>query len=445
MSKHLTLHVNDPCSESWKQMTPNQQGRHCMSCAKTVVDFTQMNDLELMDWWKNKKQEERTCGRFREDQLQREMPLPLVNQQTWWRKAIAFAAVLLFGGVSLFGQSSNTSNGIIEGTIYSPDKEEPIIGANIVVYSKGVIVVGTTTDLDGKYRLGLSKFQNLEEVKVEVSYLGYENYEIELDALVENKDVELKEGFILIGEVMEPKFPFKKNIFKNKFRKEKELKQTLRGKVQDAENANELIGANISVYDTDGKLVKGTTTDTDGRFEINLKELTNIEEYTVEISYIGYDAHVQSLAALKWNKKNKFKLRAGVELEEVVVTAIKSPFEKEWMGSLGYITKGIAYAEEKGTNEEVESDTKFNSTIFPNPFHDELNLNLSWPISEYFLISLYAIDSKLIFEKRTLSIAGENTFHIDISNLNLAAGSYVLRVDNKSGNVFSEVIVHARD
>ena len=36
------LRIASPCHESWDGMTPDGRGRHCASCAKTVVDVTAM-------------------------------------------------------------------------------------------------------------------------------------------------------------------------------------------------------------------------------------------------------------------------------------------------------------------------------------------------------------------------------------------------------------------
>lgn len=38
----IPLQINKPCHENWDAMTPNERGRHCASCNKTVVDLTAM-------------------------------------------------------------------------------------------------------------------------------------------------------------------------------------------------------------------------------------------------------------------------------------------------------------------------------------------------------------------------------------------------------------------
>lgn len=66
----LKITIPKPCHEDWETMTPNQQGRHCTACAKTVVDFTLLSDEQVQQFFLHQK-EERVCGRFKQEQLHR--------------------------------------------------------------------------------------------------------------------------------------------------------------------------------------------------------------------------------------------------------------------------------------------------------------------------------------------------------------------------------------
>jgi hypothetical protein len=104
----LKISIPTPCHEDWGAMTPNEQGRHCTSCAKTVIDFTSMSDEEVKYFFINKK-EEKVCGRFKNEQLHRiviELPhnifyLPMPG----WKKFLV--ASLVTFSTTLF--SCNTS------------------------------------------------------------------------------------------------------------------------------------------------------------------------------------------------------------------------------------------------------------------------------------------------------------------------------------------------
>lgn len=60
----MNFNIPKPCHENWDIMNPNEKGRHCTACAKTVVDFTQMTDEEVLNYFSTHKNE-RICGRVK--------------------------------------------------------------------------------------------------------------------------------------------------------------------------------------------------------------------------------------------------------------------------------------------------------------------------------------------------------------------------------------------
>lgn len=64
----MKFSIPKPCSASWNKMHPNTQGRFCDLCSKTVVDFSNKSTQEIEQYFK-KNSKEKTCGRFRTDQL----------------------------------------------------------------------------------------------------------------------------------------------------------------------------------------------------------------------------------------------------------------------------------------------------------------------------------------------------------------------------------------
>jgi len=85
-------------------MKPENNGRHCSSCAKLVVDFTEKTDLEI----KNiliENAGKKTCGRFRKNQINRPLAITLdVTSiiQSHSSHKIFIAALLLAFGTGLF-------------------------------------------------------------------------------------------------------------------------------------------------------------------------------------------------------------------------------------------------------------------------------------------------------------------------------------------------------
>lgn len=114
----LKISIPTPCHEDWNKMTPDETGRHCSACSKSVVDFTAMSDEEVKHFFINKKEDEKVCGRFKQTQLHRivielpqniySMPMPL------WKKFLA--ACLIVFSTTLFSCETK-----IQGELKIPD------------------------------------------------------------------------------------------------------------------------------------------------------------------------------------------------------------------------------------------------------------------------------------------------------------------------------------
>jgi hypothetical protein len=104
----LKISIPKPCNKDWDAMLPDGRGKHCLSCAKTVVDFTNMNDDEVKLFFLNKK-EEHICGRFTNSQITNiriEFPADLfqISMPIWKR---FLAACLIVFSTTLFSCESN--------------------------------------------------------------------------------------------------------------------------------------------------------------------------------------------------------------------------------------------------------------------------------------------------------------------------------------------------
>lgn len=72
--KKFAIRIPTPCHEDWNDMTPQGKGRFCASCQKTVIDFSVMSDRQIAEFFK--KPAGLLCGRFHQDQLEREIQVP---------------------------------------------------------------------------------------------------------------------------------------------------------------------------------------------------------------------------------------------------------------------------------------------------------------------------------------------------------------------------------
>jgi hypothetical protein len=84
--------IPEPCHENWDTMLPNEKGRHCLSCQKTVVDLTAMTDAQIIDYFQKYKGS--TCGRFMDTQLKRSI-YPPIKPTIHNRWAWLFSTLLL--------------------------------------------------------------------------------------------------------------------------------------------------------------------------------------------------------------------------------------------------------------------------------------------------------------------------------------------------------------
>lgn len=90
-----TIQVPRPCAEDWARMTPTAQGRHCAACQHTVTDFTRRTDAEILALLRQAAGG-RVCGRFRAEQLNRELvhaPAAAPRWRAWLLTAAALWGV----------------------------------------------------------------------------------------------------------------------------------------------------------------------------------------------------------------------------------------------------------------------------------------------------------------------------------------------------------------
>ena len=103
----MKIHIPEPCHENWGSMTPNEQGRFCGSCQKTVVDFTNFSAEDIQNYF-TKHYGQKVCGRFKQQQLNSidiQIPSVIFNQIPASRK-FALALLLVFG-TTLFSCTDN--------------------------------------------------------------------------------------------------------------------------------------------------------------------------------------------------------------------------------------------------------------------------------------------------------------------------------------------------
>ena len=89
----MKVTIPKPCHENWAAMTPDEKGRFCQVCSKSVRDFTSASDLQMMN---DLSGDSNICGNFRVDQLNRNLSHSFINS-LFAKFAVGF--VLTSGGI----------------------------------------------------------------------------------------------------------------------------------------------------------------------------------------------------------------------------------------------------------------------------------------------------------------------------------------------------------
>ncbi len=196
MKNATYLYIHQPCHEDWDKMTPENKGRFCASCAKSVVDFSLMTDNEVLAHLS--KNTGNLCGRFDAEQLQRPLLETQLQPKKNWKYWLASLSALFLFGNRLTAQAVNNhkidsssvkvpevNNTLIVGrvidSIRHPSLEgivtdtagNPLVGATIKIKE---LQLSTTTHNLGNFTL----FRNIpiDTFTLVVSYVGYSTQQI---------------------------------------------------------------------------------------------------------------------------------------------------------------------------------------------------------------------------------------------------------------------------
>ncbi|PUZ21209.1 hypothetical protein GA0116948_11282 [Chitinophaga costaii] len=92
MKRSMQLQVDAPCSQEWEGMQSAMGGRFCGSCQKTVIDFTQMSDADMLATIT--RLAGGCCGRFAAQQLERPLVLHPAHRVPFRMPTLPAAVVL---------------------------------------------------------------------------------------------------------------------------------------------------------------------------------------------------------------------------------------------------------------------------------------------------------------------------------------------------------------
>ncbi len=227
--------IDKPCSENFNTFIKKDKGGFCNSCKKTVIDFTKMSDLEIMNYFSSEKN--KTCGLFLESQLKSysnpNNTLSKQSSSTFLSSIFGFSLLSILSFNNGFSQEKTNTNETIkvengaakqdsdsadlneEFTVSGiiSDNSGPLPGANIYLKKYNI---STQTDIEGKFTF--PKQLKTGDV-LHVSFIGLEDKEIKVTnenhSVTMSYDVKLKNfKTVMMGEISTNKvYKSKRTVF----------------------------------------------------------------------------------------------------------------------------------------------------------------------------------------------------------------------------------------
>lgn len=102
-STSFEIQIPSKCNVSESNFRPHEKGDWCISCRKTVVDFTAMSDADIIRFFQDKPADAQICGTWRNEQLNKPFRSVPVSQPAsgWWPVVLgSFLTVLSVGKIS---------------------------------------------------------------------------------------------------------------------------------------------------------------------------------------------------------------------------------------------------------------------------------------------------------------------------------------------------------
>ncbi len=199
------LSIPNPCSQKWGKMKPMGEGRHCTSCDRIIVDFSNISDEELIKVLKTGKYH---CGRFSGEQLEKIYYIgePQRQRKKYWGAIAAAIVAGMFTVSTTYSQTPQQTRRAPQTLIKKGDpekyteKEEVKNSITIVVLDgnsktglQSVQVnlidlgISSSTNKEGSSILDVNhQYDEKQMVTVELSIWGYKSktIKIRLDKLL---------------------------------------------------------------------------------------------------------------------------------------------------------------------------------------------------------------------------------------------------------------------
>lgn len=225
--KNYKISIPNPCTEDWSLMTQTEKGKHCASCNKVVIDFSNKTDKEIIEillLQKGKK----VCGNFYNTQIENPIRLVEYTKHAKWPAIAAMLIAGLFQVNTSFAQTDrnthtdvksyylSTTKGEVKETepakdslitysikVLAKDGKYAIPGATVIIESIGTY----TSDEKGMIQFSIAEKDIPSIIKVELYAYGYETIHTSIQKvkITKTKNIELflgeREKYMLRGDI----------------------------------------------------------------------------------------------------------------------------------------------------------------------------------------------------------------------------------------------------
>ena len=377
MPKKLQLQVPAPCHENWENMTSTERGRFCASCQKQVIDFSNKSDREIAMFFKRPFTGS-VCGRFMEDQLNREIDIPK-KRIPWLKYFFQFLIPMFF--ISYRTTAQGKVKVVANATTHSSELSKSAKIKNLkIARGAWATTVGDTT----------------------VQYVP----KIDIDPVSKTPQINNASCHVIVGVLLS------------------ELETSINGKVVD-HSGNPIAFATVAIKGT--KIA--VAADSAGRFTITPKP--GSKKITLSTSCVGFAPTEKTLKRSDWRGDLEIELEQTGTLGEVIV----SSFNSHRMGMVGSVKFYRTYPLDIIDTFRL----KRNFIIYPNPIRSNSTLTIEYRQNQFgdHLLQLFNQSGQLVFSKELNITEGSKLLTINMPAL--ITGDYFLKLTTAStGRSYTE-------
>lgn len=318
------LSIPTPCQEDWNQMIPEGNNKHCQKCSTLIVDFTQMSDREIKDFFEN--HQGRICGRMTKRQTEKIYSSYSEEKTTSFYLPRIAASWLLVSWLSLSPtvnaqelkpeMTEQVSKGatdnqtvtprILKGIVIDTENNEPLTSVEIYIDTNLI----SKTDLDGNFTLEIP--DNISDTSTVIfSFGGFKSQLITLDKINFRKPLSIQMESYPITKWVDAST---KTLYR--IPPQNSTSRILKGTITGVEINKTLYQANIYIANTKIRV----KSDFDGNFVLNIPDsIPNQSEIT--FYYVGYEPKKIAINTIDFSKPLNIRLEEEMGLiGELVIT-----------------------------------------------------------------------------------------------------------------------------